>query len=279
VRTAILSALALCSFAANSILCRLALAGGAIDPALFTAVRLFSGAVVLAALLASSGKRPLREGNWISAAMLFAYAIAFSLAYVGLKAGTGALLLFGSVQATMILYSMAKGHHPHWNQWVGLLLAVGGLVYLVMPGLAAPPYDRALLMIAAGVAWGIYSLRGRKATDPVAATGANFIFAAPLALVPLALDWSHLHWTQAGLLWAVLSGAVTSGLGYVIWYAVLPSLGSVRAAIVQLLVPVLAALAAATLLNEPLTTRLVVSGLVTLGGVALAVFVKAPKGP
>lgn len=277
-RTAILSALALCSFAANSILCRLALASGAIDPVLFTTVRLCSGAILLAALVAASGGKPLKQGNWISALMLFGYAIAFSLAYVGLKAGTGALLLFGSVQATMILYSMVKGHHPAWNQWIGLVLAIGGLVYLVLPGLAAPPYERAALMIAAGIAWGIYSLRGRTARDPMAATAGNFIFAAPLAFLPLAIAGNHRHWTSAGLAWALLSGAVTSGLGYVIWYAVLPHLGNVRAAIVQLMVPVLAAVAAATLLHESLTARLILSGLVTLSGVAVAVLAKRPSG-
>ena len=270
-QTILLLALALVCFAANSILCRLALATRSIDPASFTAVRLASGAAVLALIVLASNKKPGGAGNWISASMLFLYAIAFSMAYIGIKAGTGALLLFGSVQATMIAFSMAKGHHPRPQQWLGLLLAIGGLVYLVLPSLSAPPLDRALMMAGAGIAWGIYSIRGAGGSDPVEATAGNFLRAAPLTLLPLALNLHGLHENSPGLLLAAVSGAVTSGLGYVFWYAALPFLGSIRAAIVQLAVPVLAAAATVFVLHESLTIRLAVASVVTLGGVAIAV--------
>lgn len=234
---------------------------------------------MLAAIVAASSKKPLKEGNWISASMLFAYAIAFSLAYIGLKAGTGALLLFGSVQATMILVSIFAGQTPRLEQWVGLLLAVGGLVYLVAPGLAAPPLQSALLMVGAGVAWGIYSIRGKGVSDPTGVTAGNFVRAAPMALVPLAFYANRLHYGQTGVLLALASGALTSGLGYVFWYAVLPDLGSIRAAIIQLMVPILAALAGALVLHEALTQRLLVAGAVTLVGVAMAVFGGAASAP
>jgi drug/metabolite transporter (DMT)-like permease len=269
-RVALLTSVAVTAFAANSILCRLALAKGDIDPASFTGVRLASGAVTLALIVLAQKGKPVEKGDWTSGFLLFAYAIAFSLAYIGLTAGTGALLLFGSVQATMLIVSLTDGHRPKPNEWLGLALALGGLLYLVSPGLAAPPLLRALLMIAAGVAWGFYSLKGRGVSEPVKATAGNFLRATPLALVPILLSTPSLYVSQSGILWAVLSGAVTSGLGYVIWYAALPHLGGVRAAIVQLTVPIIAAVGGILLLGELLTSRLLVAGLVTLGGVALA---------
>lgn len=275
-KTVPFTALALLCFAANSILCRLALASHAIDPATFTGVRLLSGAAILALIVLASGKRPTQAGSWPSGITLFVYAIAFSLAYIKLGAGTGALLLFGSVQATMIIASMLAKKHPSGEQWAGLLLAVGGLVWLVLPGLKAPPLDRALLMALAGIAWGLYSIRGPGGSDPVAATAGNFLRAAPLAIIPILVLLSGLHWSSRGLLWAVLSGAVTSGLGYVFWYTALPGLGSIRAAVVQLTVPVLAAAGGVLLLGETLSQRLLVSAAAVLVGVALALFTKKP---
>lgn len=269
-RVALLTLLAVTAFAANSILCRVALADNSIDPATFTGIRLASGALTLALIVWAQRGKPMEKGDWTSGFLLFAYAIAFSLAYIGLTAGTGALLLFGSVQATMLIVSLTDGHRPKPIEWLGLALALGGLVYLVSPGLASPPLIRALLMIAAGIAWGFYSLRGRGVSQPVLATAGNFVRAAPMAIIPIAFYANQLHLTQSGVLWAVLSGAVTSGLGYVIWYAALPHLGGVRAAIVQLTVPIIAAVGGILLLGELLTPRLLIAGLVTLGGVALA---------
>lgn len=273
-RVALLTSVAVTAFAANSILCRVALADGSIDPASFTGIRLASGAITLALIVLAQKGKPMEKGDWTSGFLLFAYAIAFSFAYIGLTAGTGALLLFGSVQATMLIVSLTDGHRPKPAEWLGLALALGGLIYLVSPGLSAPPLVRALLMIAAGVAWGFYSLKGRGVSQPIKATAGNFLLAAPMAVVPIALYANQLHLTQPGVLWAVLSGAVTSGLGYVIWYAALPHIGGVRAAIVQLTVPIIAAVGGILLLGELLTPRLLIAGLVTLGGVALAMSVR-----
>jgi drug/metabolite transporter (DMT)-like permease len=271
IRTILFTALALVCFAANSILCRLALRSGSIDPAGFTAMRLLSGAVVLALIVLASGKKPLKAGTWLSGGMLFLYAIAFGLAYVSLNAGTGALILFGSVQATMIIASMVAKKHPSPAQWIGLLLALGGLVYLVLPGLSSPPIDRALMMAVAGIAWGVYSLRGPGGDDAVASTAGNFLRATPLALIPLVLMLNQLHASPLGIMWAVLSGAVTSGIGYVFWYTALPGLGSIRGATVQLTVPVLTAAAGILLLHETLTPRLMISTAAILLGVGLTV--------
>jgi drug/metabolite transporter (DMT)-like permease len=270
----LLTVLALTAFAANSILCRLALASHEIDPASFTLIRLSSGALVLALIVAVRDRSgPLKHGNWLSALMLFAYAIAFSFAYLGLTAGTGALILFGSVQATMLIVAIATKQNPTPLQWVGLAIALAGLVYLVSPGLAAPPLERALLMSIAGIAWGFYTLLGRGVADPVGATAGNFVRAAPFAFLPIVA--SRVTLGEAAVWWALLSGAVTSGLGYVIWYAALPGLGATRAAVVQLLVPIIAAAGGVLLLGEVLTTRILIAAALTISGVALAVFAKA----
>lgn len=211
--------------------------------------------------------------------MLFLYAIAFSIAYVRLSAGAGALILFGSVQATMLIVAIAGGQRPTAVQWLGLLLALSGLVYLVLPGLSAPPLGQALVMSVAGIAWGVYSLRGRGASDPIAATAGNFVRAVPMVciMVFVWLTTSRVEATTSAAGWALVSGAVTSGLGYVIWYAALPSLGATRAAIVQLLVPILAAVAGVLLLNEELSSRLILAAALTLTGVSLAIY-KKPSG-
>jgi drug/metabolite transporter (DMT)-like permease len=205
--------------------------------------------------------------------MLFLYAVAFSFAYLSLSAGTGALILFGVVQATMILAGLLSGERPHVLQWAGLLIAVAGLVYLVFPGLSAPSPLGAALMALAGVAWGIYSLRGREARDPIAATAHNFIYSVPLVLGASVLMRTHVHLSVKGVLLALVSGALTSGLGYILWYAALRGLTATRAALVQLVVPVLAAVGGVLFLSESITLRLFISAVAILGGVILAMSV------
>jgi drug/metabolite transporter (DMT)-like permease len=271
-RILIYTTLALIAFAANSILCRLALREEAIDPASFTSVRLMAGAVTLYALVRGhrGGTAPLK-GSWPSAAMLALYAVPFSLAYVSLTAGTGALLLFGAVQATMLLASVGGGERPHAVQWIGVALALAGLVYLVLPGLAAPPLMAALLMLVAGVAWGVYSLLGRGSADPLRETAGNFVRAVPFAIAVSAVMLRDLHVAPRGLLLAIASGAVASGLGYVLWYAALRNLSGFTASIVQLAGPVLAAAGGVLLLDERMSLRLAVAATLVLGGIALAI--------
>ncbi|MDP2373448.1 DMT family transporter [Reyranella sp.] len=273
-RTALLTTLAMLAFAGNSLFCRLALRDTEIDAASFTAIRLASGALVLAALLMLRGKRPTAGGSWPMAAMLFAYAVCFSFAYRDLTAATGALLLFGAVQFTMMGYGLWTGERIRGLRLVGLLVALAGLVWLLLPGLASPPWLEAVLMLAAGAAWGVYSLLGKGAGDPTAATGGNFLrslpFAAALALTATTAGTVD----HTGALYAVLSGAVTSGLGYVLWYAALPMLKATTAATVQLCVPAIAALGGAMLLAEPVTARLLVASVAVLGGIALTIRAK-----
>lgn len=262
-------AVAMIAFAGNSLLCRLALKQTSIDPATFTALRLASGAVVLALLMRLRGGVPGKAGDKVSAAALFTYAAGFSFAYVSLSAGTGALLLFGAVQLTMVLTALYQGERPSLMQWAGLGCAAGGLVILLLPGVAAPPPLQAGLMLIAGVAWGVYSLRGRGKPDAAAVTTGNFIRAVPMAVVLLLLASPWLRWDSAGAVYALLSGGVASGLGYAIWYSVLRHLGATQAASVQLSVPAITALGGVVLLNESLTTRLVIASVAILGGIAL----------
>lgn len=268
-RVASLTLVAMIAFAANSVLCRLALQQTAIDPASFTVIRLVAGAVMLAVLLQARGIAPGRAGNWGSAFALFAYAAAFSFAYVSLPTGVGALLLFASVQATMILAGLANGERLAGRQWSGLVMAFGGLVYLLLPGLAAPPLLGSALMIGAGIAWGLYSLRGRGTRDALAATGGNFLRTVPMALGLGILGSGDVRVDLMGALYAVLSGALASGAGYAVWYSALRGLKATSAATVQLSVPVIAALGGVVLLGEALTWRLVLSSVAILGGVAL----------
>lgn len=271
-RIPIYTALALIAFAANSILCRLALSEEAIDPASFTSVRLMAGAVMLYALVRGhrGGSAPLK-GSWLSAAMLALYAVPFSLAYVSLTAGTGALLLFGAVQATMLLASVGAGERPDAGQWIGVVLALAGLVYLLLPGLASPPLMAAMLMLLAGVAWGVYSLLGKGSADPLRETAGNFVRAVPFAIAVSAVMLRDLHVELRGLVLAIASGAVASGLGYVLWYAALRNLSGFTASIVQLAGPVLAAAGGVLLLDERISLRLAVAATLVLGGIALAI--------
>ena len=270
-RLFVLVVLTMIAFAGNSLLCRAALKATRIDAATFTTVRIVSGALALWLIVRlRDGARPV-AGSWLSALALFAYAAAFSLAYTSLPAGTGALLLFGAVQATMISYGLSHGERLRWPQTIGLVLAFGGLVGLLLPGLSAPPLQGAALMLSAGVAWGIYSLRGRGAGDPLRATAGNFLRAVAFAalLSVFALHWWSIDYPGAG--YAIASGALTSGVGYAIWYTALPALKATHAATVQLSVPVIAALGGVVFLDEHVTLRLVVAAVAILGGIALVV--------
>ena len=272
-RVALLTVLALVGFAANSVLNRWALAGGAIDPSTFAALRLGFGALALAALVRMrSGEL---GGSWIGAAALALYAVPFSLSYLSLPAGTGALILFGAVQVTMIGTGLVQGERPASGEWVGLAVALAGLVYLLSPGLAAPPWVGSLLMLVAGISWGVYSLLGRsRRGSPLATTAGNFVRATPLAAGVVATaavgPWS-LRWTAPGIAAAVVSGAVTSGLAYAAWYGALRGLTATRAATVQLSVPVLAAAGGVVFLGEVVTLRLAAASVLVLGGVAWAI--------
>ena len=266
------------AFAANSVLCRMALKRTSIDPATFTLVRIASGALMLWLLGIVAGHSNRRAGSWISAGALLGYAAAFSFAYVSLPVGTGALLLFGAVQATMILRGLISGERMNGPQIIGFVLAVGGLIILVLPGLSAPPLLGALLMATAGVCWGVYSLRGRRGSDPLATTAGNFLRAIPLAAAVSLIFVRTTHPAPMGIVYATLSGALASGLGYAIWYAALRGLTATRAAVVQLSVPVIAAIAGITFLGEHVTVRLAISSVAVLGGIALFVLEKQ-QGP
>lgn len=273
-RVVVFTTLAMLAFAGNSVLCRVALRDSQLDPASFTAIRLASGALVLCLLVLLRGKGGL-QGNWRSALALFGYAAGFSFAYVNLDAGTGALILFGAVQASMIGYGWVRGERLRQLQILGLLLAIGGLLFLLLPGANAPQPKAAAMMVLAGVAWAFYSLLGRGSTDPLAATAGNFLRSLP-ALVPLAaLYYSHLHWDSQGALYAILSGALASGIGYAIWYAALPHLKAMQAASVQLSVPIIAAVAGSLLLGEQLSLQLLIASVAVLGGIALILLIKA----
>jgi drug/metabolite transporter (DMT)-like permease len=273
VRTFLLTSCALVAFAANSIIARVALGPGAIDPTSYVSLRIVSGAVVLWVVATFSGRRraALRP-EWRTAAWLALYAVPFSFAYVGLSTGTGAVLLFGAVQATMLLAAYVAGERLGHLQWAGLGLAATGIIYLIWPGLEAPSLQASMLMLLAGIAWGVYSLRGRRAADPIATTAANFLYATPLLLpvVVGAVLLDAMTVTAEGAALALLSGTIASGLGYVLWYAALRRLSAGRAAIVQLLVPVIAAVGGVVLLGESASWRLLISTLAILGGVAAA---------
>lgn len=277
-RTAILTAAALLAFAANSLLCRLALQQASIDPASFAGVRIASGALTLA-VIARLRAPPAVKGkpDWISAAMLFVYVAFFSFAYVTLPAGTGALILFGAVQLTMFGVGLRSGERFATAAWGGLLLAVAGLIYLVSPGIAAPAPVGTALMAIAGVAWGVYSLRGRGAGDPLLATAGNFARAFPMTVVLSLAFLPSAKLSATGLALAIASGAVTSGLGYVVWYAALGKLSAMRAATVQLSVPLIAAVGGVLFLSETFTPRLAIASAAMLGGIAVVLASRSPK--
>lgn len=270
-RVVILTLLAMLAFAGNSLLCRAAFNTSRIDAASFTSIRIVSGAIALWLIVRVRGGKKASAGNWTSAFALFTYAAAFSFAYLSLTAATGALLLFGAVQATMIGFGLWRGEGLRAWQIVGLACALGGLIGLLLPGLSAPPLLSSALMLAAGFAWGAYSLRGKGSGDPLRVTSGNFLRAVAFAVVLSAatLPWASLD--AAGVGYAIASGAATSGIGYAVWYTALPGLKATSAATVQLSVPVIAALGGIALLDEPPTLRLLLAAIAILGGIALVI--------
>lgn len=284
-RLILITSLTMIAFAANSVLGRMAIGSDdapLIDPASFSAIRLISGALMLAVLVGLTGSGSARSprfqsGSWASALALFAYAVAFSYAYVALETGIGALILFACVQATMIGWALKEGDRPSGLEWLGLATAFGAFIWLVSPGLSAPDPLAAALMAVSGIAWGAYSLRGRGLPDPLKATADNFMrslaFLLPLGAMVL-LTGADVHASGRGLVLAVISGAVTSGLGYALWYRVLRQIGATQGAIVQLTVPVIAAIGGSLFVAEGWSLRLVVSSLLILGGVAVAILAK-----
>ena len=271
VKVFVLTALAMIAFASNSLLCREALRHSTIDAATFTLVRIVSGALCLWIIVQAQRGPSRNAGSWLSALALFGYAALFSFAYLQLTAGTGALLLFAAVQATMIGWAIRNGERMRLAQVAGIALALVGLIALVFPGLSAPPLGAAILMLGAGLAWGVYSIRGKSGGDPLRATAGNFLRAVPMAvLLSLALLRSA-KWDGAGVVYAVLSGALASGVGYAIWYSALPGLKSSAAATVQLSVPVLAAIGAILFLGEAMTLRLMLASVAVLGGILLVI--------
>ena len=278
-QTILLTTLTMISFASNSLLNRLALGQNTIDAITYTTIRLVTGAIMLfiiASFQRRNGQTFLR-GSWLSAAFLFLYAITFSFAYTRLTTGTGALILFGSVQITMLFVALRNGEHPQPLEWLGLILALGGLVYLVFPGLSAPSLFGSTFMMTAGIAWGFYSIRGRGSQNPLADTAGNFLYAVPMILIVRALPINQIHITAHGTILATLSGAFASGVGYVLWYAALRGLTTTRAAIVQLSVPMIAAWSGVLLLSEKVSTRLLFAGILILGGIGLSVLSRGKR--
>ena len=282
-RIFIYTSFALIAFAANSVLNRLALGGNMIDAGSYIGIRLASGALTLLLFngidkrsftFLRSAYSDLFAKNILPAFYLFTYGVAFSFAYRSLSSGTGAFILFGTVQTTMLSMALLKGERPFISEWMGLIIAISGLVYLVFPGLAAPDPLGAFLMIIAGVAWGFYTLKGRGVRDPLESTALNFIVSVPMVLAVNVFTFSNAHFSTEGVIYAFISGAITSGVGYAIWYAALKGLTTTQAAFLQLFVPVIAALGGILFLSENITSRLIGAGLLIIGGVVLALIGK-----
>ena len=265
------TSLAMAAFAANSLLCRLALKETSIDPASFTLIRIMSGVIILGLLCRKNAKKSVQSGSYLSSLFLFIYAVGFSYAYIDLDAGTGALILFACVQITMISYGVLKGEKFNPIQVFGIVLACVGLIILNLPGVSVPSIWGALLMSAAGIAWGIYSIRGRVVKAPLLTTTGNFLFSLPLAVGLALINGPHLAFDSSGMFYAILSGALASGAGYAIWYKVLPMWTSSGAATIQLSVPVIAALGGMLFIDEPLTFRFVSASVFILGGIFLVI--------
>lgn len=278
-RAVVLTLLALVAFASNSLLTRLALGSRQLDAATFTALRLASGALMLAVLVLAQSRswRALRGAGLAGPLALFVYAAPFSFAYLRIGAAVGALVLFGVVQLTMIGFGIARGEHPTPVMWLGLALAAGGLLVLTVPAVARPDPLGVLLMAVAGVAWAVYTLVGRGTADPLAANARSFLWSTPLAMLLVAIGRAPVHATPRGIALAIVSGAVTSGLGYAIWYRALPALTVTQAAVAQLSVPVIAAVGAVLTLGETLSTRLVVAGLAVLAGVGIVLSARSRR--
>lgn len=270
-KTLLFTGFALIAFAANSVLCRLALGEEAIDASSFTVVRLLSGIIMLLLILkiSNSDQKSTSYGSWPAAFMLFLYAGAFSFAYITLDTGTGALILFGAVQLTMIFVALTKGDRLRISAWAGVLIAFSGLVYLVLPGVSAPSMIGFLLMTIAGIAWGVYTLIGKRSANPLADTALNFTKTLPFILILAIFTISNIQLSPKGVILAVMSGALASGIGYTVWYTALGGLSATQAAVVQLLVPVFAAAGGVVFISEAITLRLFISAFMILGGVTL----------
>ncbi len=275
-KTIILTGLALIAFAANSILCRLALGSEAIDASSFTVIRLLSGIIVLLIIIGSTRNTTgvSTKGSWTASFMLFIYAVTFSYAYISLDTGTGALILFGSVQITMILRSLIAGTRLHFTEWAGVTIAFTGFVYLILPGVTAPSTIGFLLMTVAGIAWGMYTLKGRSSKSPLMDTAYNFFRTTPFVILLALITINHTNYSSEGILLALLSGGITSGIGYTIWYIALGGLSSTQAAVLQLSVPVIAALGGVIFVSEAITFRLIISATIILGGILLVIMGK-----
>ena len=274
IRLFVLTTIAMLAFAGNSLLCRLALAETQIDAASFTTIRLVCGAVMLWVLVNLNKASNNGAGDWFSACALFVYAAGFSFAYINLSAATGALLLFGAVQVTMISFGLFKGERFAIVQSIGFVLAVIGLIILFLPGVSTPPLFSSVLMLIAGLAWGIYSIRGKQAVNPLAVTAGNFIRTIPMTLLLSLLILNQFNLDFEGVIYALLSGALASGVGYAIWYSALPFLQATHAATIQLSVPVIAAFGGVLLLAEPINLRLVFASIAIIGGIALVIQTK-----
>lgn len=276
IKTVIFTGFTLIAFAANSVLCRMALSGKNIDAYSFTVIRLLSGAIVLFVILKINHKKnrlPV-SGSWSAGSMLFLYAVTFSLAYTTLDSGTGAMILFGSIQITMILLALLSGYRLHIVEWIGVLSAFIGFVYLVLPGATAPSVTGFSLMTLAGIAWGIYTLKGQNSIDPLADTAQNFMRTIPFVIVLAIFAIQNTHYTTQGILLAASSGGIASGIGYTIWYMALRGLSTTQAAVVQLLVPVIVALGGVVFLNEEITLRLTLSAIMVLGGILMVIWAR-----
>ena len=279
VKTITLTALALIAFAANSVLCRLALGSAAIDAASFTTIRLLSGTIVLLIIIRCVGTNTATcsKGSWTASIMLFIYAAAFSYAYISLDTGTGALILFGSVQITMLLLSVIIGARLHPTEWIGAMIAFGGFVYLILPGVSAPSTLGFFLMSLAGIAWGIYTLKGSNSDSPLTDTTYNFLRTTPFVLLLALIGIGSMNVSSEGIILALMSGGITSGIGYTIWYIALRDISSTQAAVLQLSVPIIAALGGVVFVAEPVTMRLLISCILVLGGILLVIMGKSIK--
>ncbi|MBA6417950.1 DMT family transporter [Colwellia sp. 6M3] len=270
---------ALFAFAANSVLCRLALGTNAIDATSFTTIRLLSGIAILFVLIQLTRliQKPTKDlklqskGSWLSAAMLFIYAVAFSFGYISLDTGTGALILFGAVQITMILSNVVSGNKLHMSEWLGLALAFTGFVYLIMPSVTTPSLTGFVLMSISGMAWAFYTLLGRKSKNALNDTAFNFLRTVPFIFILMVFSLDSLHVSSLGIMLAILSGAIASGVGYFVWYIALAGLSVTQAAVLQLFVPIIAALGGVIFTSELITVRLIESSALVLGGILMVI--------
>lgn len=275
-KTSLLTSLALIAFAANSVLCRLALGNESIDASSFTVIRLLSGAFALFIIFCMNGNRTeaSSKGSWSASFLLFTYAITFSIAYLSVDTGTGALILFGSVQITMILLSIASGTRLHASEWLGLIMAFTGFIYLIYPSISSPSINGLILMTISGISWGLYTLMGKRSKNPLMDTTYNFVRTIPFVVVLAVFTIQHISYSSEGVILAILSGAITSGIGYTIWYIALRDLSSTQAAVVQLSVPVIASVGGVLFVSESVTQRLIVSAIIVLSGILMVILGK-----